>query len=938
MKLPRSLVLVYFAVALAGAPAVAQERRPMGHEVWDSWKRIEEERLSDDGRWLLYALTVLDGDVELRVHSLESDRTFAIPRGRDARFSADSRYVVFLIKPQDSIVKALRRTETEASALPNDSLGVLDLRTGEVTRVDSVESFELPEDGGAWVAYHRPGASRDSAAGNEEDDQKREAGTDLVLRDLAAGTETAFPHVTVYTASKPGNRLAFARSTDDGSGDGAFIVDPASGAATAIMEGEGHYVKLAFADDGQQLAFLSDHEDYAADQPAFRLYRWREGSPQAVELARATTRGVPAGWWISEHGDVEFSSSGGRVFFGTAPRPVPKPEEVPEWEKVELDVWHWRDPLLQPMQLLQREDELKRTYRAVVLEDGRVVQLADESMPTVTVADDGDGDVAFSASNVPYRREISWDSPRYFDLYVIDVPSGERREVYERLQGNARLSPQGTSIAWWDGNARAWFALAVDGREPVNISAAVPTRLDNELHDWPYLPDPYGMAGWTEDDGSILVYDKHDVWALDVTGRSDPRNVTEGVGRRDNLRLRYLRVDPEEDAIALDSPIFLSALDLGDKSGAIYVDRVRGTRPPSRLVGSNHLYRGVQKARDADVLMYTRESFREFPNLWVSGLTFRDARRISDANPQQAEYAWGDAELVHWRSVDGRPHEGLLFKPDGFDPSHQYPMMVYFYEKNSDGLNAHRAPFIGGSSINVTFYVSRGYVVFVPDVHYRVGYPGESALNSVVSGVLSILEHGYIDPARVGVQGHSWGGYQVAYLVTRTNIFAAAEAGAPVSNMTSAYGGIRWASGMSRMFQYEKTQSRLGGTLWNARARYIENSPLFWADKVETPLLMMHNDADGAVPWYQGIEFFVALRRLEKPAWMLNYNGEAHGLRKTQNRRDWQVRMQQFFDHYLLDAASPVWLEEGIPAVAKGLTDGLELVTEPTASGSGRGN
>jgi dipeptidyl aminopeptidase/acylaminoacyl peptidase len=224
--------------------------------------------------------------------------------------------------------------------------------------------------------------------------------------------------------------------------------------------------------------------------------------------------------------------------------------------------------------------------------------------------------------------------------------------------------------------------------------------------------------------------------------------------------------------------------------------------------------------------------------------------------------------------------------------------------------------------------VSRGYLVFNPDIPYRIGYPGESAMTSVVPGVLSLIAKGFVDQNHIGVQGHSWGGYQIAYLVTKTNIFKAAEAGAPVANMISAYGGIRWSTGMSRMFQYEKTQSRIGGTLWEQPLHFIENSPIFWADKVQTPLLMMHNDQDGAVPWYQGIEYFTALRRLGKPAWMINYNGEDHGLLKLANRKDWTIRMQQFFDHYLKGDPPPVWLEQGVPAVMKGKTLGLELITD----------
>ncbi len=508
----------------------------------------------------------------------------------------------------------------------------------------------------------------------------------------------------------------------------------------------------------------------------------------------------------------------------------------------------------------------------------------------------------------------------------------------QNLQANAELSPEGKFIGWWDGHEFAYFAVPTAGGEPVNVSRGIPHPVHNELHDWPMIPYPYGDAGWTENDQWFLVYDKHDIWAIDPTGRRAPRNVTEGVGRERNLRFRYVRLDPEQEAIPESEPMLLRTLDLTSKATGFHRDRVRGEEQPRELVMADHWFGFPRKAADGEVVMLTRERFDEYPDLWVSDLVLEGMQKVSDANPQRSEYLWGTAELVEWRSTDGKPLQGILYKPENFDPTEKYPMMVYFYEKMSDNLQRFRGPGPGSSSISVSFYVSRGYVVFIPDVHYRVGYPGESALDCVVSGVLSVLEKGFVDPERVGVQGHSWGGYQIAYLVTQTDIFAAAEAGAPVSNMTSAYGGIRWGSGMSRMFQYEKSQSRIGGSLWEARPQYIENSPLFWADKIDTPVLMMHNDEDGAVPWYQGIEFFVALRRLGKPAWMLNYNGEPHGLRKYQNKKDWAVRMQQFFDHYLLDAPAPVWLADGVPAVQKGKTLGLELVEkkEQVTTGVGR--
>jgi dipeptidyl aminopeptidase/acylaminoacyl peptidase len=321
-------------------------------------------------------------------------------------------------------------------------------------------------------------------------------------------------------------------------------------------------------------------------------------------------------------------------------------------------------------------------------------------------------------------------------------------------------------------------------------------------------------------------------------------------------------------------------------------------------------------------------NFNEYPDLWMSGLDFGDPKKLTTANPQQNDYNWGTVELIQWTSADGVELDGLLYKPENFDPGKKYPMVVYFYERYSDRLHSHNTPRPSRSTVNFTFYASNGYLVFVPDIVYKNGFPGQSAYNSIVSGTLKLIENPWVDAGRIGIQGQSWGGYQVAYLVTQTNMFAAAMAGAPVSNMTSAYGGIRWGSGMSRMFQYEGSQSRLGGTLWEKPWRYIENSPVFFADKVETPLLMMHNDEDGAVPWYLGIEYFVALRRLNKPVWMLTYNGAPHNLKRRADCKDLSIRMLQFFDHYLKDAPAPVWMEYGIQAVDKGKKMGYELIKD----------
>lgn len=924
---------------------LAQEKQPLDHDVYDIWNRVAEQALSNDGDWALWSSGPVEGDATLDIRSLPADLSYTIARGTNAAFSADSRFAAFHIKPPQEAIRAAKLEKKKADEQPKDSLGILNLNTGDLALVARVKSFKLPEEGRGWIAYllekplpdttqtEEPEEAEEPEAeeGEEEAEKKKDKkpGTPLVLRSLTSGDETRIADVTDYHFTKDGRFLAYSVSSEDGAADGVFAIDVASGTTTTLMTGEGHYVQLALDESSSHIAFLSDRDDYAADQPSFTLYHGQLGSDGAAALATEGTAGVPADWWVSEHGTLSFSENGTRLFFGTAPRPAPEPEEddVLQEEQVKVDIWNWKDPLLQPMQLVQKSREEKRTYRAVVhLEDNnRVVQLASEALPNISLGQDGDADVALGYTNMPYRQAISWDWPRYYDVYRVDITTGEAVQVMERVQSVPQLSPKATYLTWWDRDAVAWFAMPTAGGEPINLTGTIPHPVYNELHDWPYKPNPYGNAGWTEDDALFLVYDKHDIWATDPTGRQAPRSITEETGRAEDLRFRYIRLDREADAIAPNEPMLLSAFGIYSKQDGFYRDRVRGARAPEQLVLEDRNFSTPRKAKEADRLLFTRSSFQEFSDLWVSSLDVADMERISDVNPQQKDYLWGTAELVEWTSLDGQPLQGRLYKPENFDPNTKYPTMVYFYEKSSDGLHSHIIPQVHGSIINIPFYVSRGYVVFVPDIPYKIGYPGESAMNAVMPGVTHLISQGFIDADNIGVQGHSWGGYQIAYMVTRTNLFKAAEAGAPVSNMISAYGGIRWASGMSRMFQYERTQSRLGGSLWETPMRYFENSPIFMADKIETPLLMMHNDDDGAVPWYQGIELFVAMRRLGKPAWLINYNGEPHNLRQDHNRRDWAKRMQQFFDHYLQGAPAPMWLSEGVPAIQKGKTLGFEI-------------
>ncbi len=962
-----SLALV--AMFIGASPVIAQQAKPaLDHEDTYRWNAIQGRVLSADGAWLAYVLEPWDGDPTLVVTRTDGSEQGRF-RGRSPTFTRDSRFLAFEVPPVGATVDSLKLDGKKGDQLPGDSLAVLNLGIAfdeggaGVFRAGPIDSFSIPEDGGAFIAYRLSdppdadeGEGEEEAQPDEEEETERSAeykkrhekedGTPLVLRDLAAGNEFRFDDVVSYLFADGGTRLAYVASTEDAGGDGLYLVDPSDGVRTEVMAGEGHYLQLVFDEAGDRLAYLSNAGQWDQDQPAFALYSTAVVQPNAERVADHGSTGMPAGWWVSEHGDVSFDKTGSRVFFGTAPRPEPEPDEkVLDEDLVRLDVWNWKDPYLQPMQLVQADQERDRTYLAVSHQGrDRMIQLASPAVPDIALTEDATEPSVLGTTDAPYRQEVSWDG-RYEDAYSIDVGTGERRMIVERVRGfgGASVSPGGQYAYWWDEAGRDWKAARMDGSgEAVSLTGAIPVAFFNELDDHPQGPPPYGRPIWVEGDAALLAYDKHDTWRIDPTGRSAPVRITNG--RESGLRYRVIDLDSSPGGFGFgggssgavaEGELLLSVFDLATRGSGFARARTDGEGAPRTLVSGDLRYGRPTKAEDADRLVWTRESFTEFPDLWVSGPDFDDASRLTDVNPQQSDYRWGSAELVRWLSNDRVPLEGILIKPDGFDPTKQYPMMVYFYERMSDGLHQYNSPVPNRASVRFSFYASRGYLVFIPDIPYEIGYPGESALDAVNPGVLSLLDRGFVDRDRIGVQGHSWGGYQIAYMITKTNLFAAAEAGAPVANMTSAYGGIRWQSGMSRAFQYERTQSRIGGTLWEERDRYLHNSPLFFADKIQTPLLMLHNDQDGAVPWYQGIEMFSAMRRLQLPVFMLNYNGEGHGLGRQPNQVDWAIRMQQFFDHYLLDAPAPEWMVDGVPAVAKGRESGLDLVEKKVSAEGG---
>ena len=890
----RHLKYLAFVACLGSlSPAFAQNAsKSLTIDDLVTWQRITDREISDNGKWVACKMEPWEGDATVYLYAAQGQETATFSPADKFAFSASSGYLVVTQTPGKSTVDSLKVLKTKEDKMPMNTLVIYSV-AGKKETIDSLKTFKLADEAD-WIAYQR--GRKDST---------------LYVRSLDGSKTFQFPTVTDFQFAKKSGMLYYTSAAEGEAG--IFTLNPEKGSPALIKEGKGVFKQTTFDEKGERLAFL-----YCADKDssykALSLWLSEHNAP-AKEIATRGNRAFPAEWVINENGMLQFSKSASRLFFGTSPEPRQKDTTQLAENRPNVQVWSWDEPVQYTVQNYNKEKDLRKSYQAVYnLGNGSIFQLANEELPNIQLGNEGDAPLALLSTSRPYSLSSMWEARTRSDYYTVSLDNGERKQIAQADYGRFRLSPQGKYAYWYGETDSCWYTIALAEGKQYRLTTPESFPAWDEENDVPDYPYAHGAAGWTANDQNLLIYDRYDIWKFDPTAATPPINLTVN-GRKEKLSYRLDHLDKEARFIELGKPQLLKGFNEATKGYGFYNARLSAPAAPKTLLAGNYMLRSINKAKNTDDVIYTMETFQQYPDIHYSTLAFKKSVQLTHGDKQQEGFIWGTAELVSWISLDGRPLEGVVYKPANFDPNKKYPMMVNFYERNSETLYNYRMPEPHRSTIDYHLYNSNEYVIFNPDIRYVDGYPGESCYNCLMPGITMMIAKGYIDEKGIGAQGHSWGGYQVAYLATRTNLFSAIESGAPVVNMFSAYGGIRWGSGMARSFQYEHTQSRLGATPWSSPLRYLENSPLFTMDKVQTPILIMHNDADGHVPWYQGIEYFVAMKRLGKPCWLLNYTGEPHWPMHMANRIDFQRRMFQFFNHYLKNDKMPKWMSEGVPAV-----------------------
>jgi len=891
------------------------------------FRSIQEPVISRNGDWIAYIAKPDRGNPMLYVQSTRSETVWEREQGNKPVFSDDARWVAAVKVPDFLEVENKKKQDK-----PKQGLYLLDLSAGQWLEFEKIQSFAFSKDS-VWLARlafpeEEEKEDREDSEGSQdpETDQdgkgKKSRGL-LTLRELSGGREIQIRSVGYYAFDPTSRYIVYTIVSNDGSENGVYarrLDTDVDKARVLVRLADGAFSQPVWSREVPRMAVVAAASESENEGTLWVWDAGKDNEPRPVT-------DIDPGYVVPLKNQLTWTRRGERLFFGSRPATTEssgekvekeKAEEVPQdpfdfgaiLKKKEVDVWHWNDPRIIPHQKKIWKQTRDRTFRTVLhVDEMQAVRLADEDLPHIMMSESNRWIGAWS--DVPYLKEITWEG-RFRDVYIIDLRSGEREKFARRLSSQPDHSPDGRFAVFYQD--RNWHLFDAESGQVRNLTAGLDFSFADEDHDYPSPAPGYGTGGWVEGNRAVLIYDKYDIWKF-PTGTGKATRITGGLGRKRKVTFRVVRTDPDREYWAPTETILLTGYHDRTKKWGFYSTGCEGDGLRI-LVEGNFRYRFLGKARDADAIIYTRESYREFPDIWLSNLALEDRRKLTDVNPQKADFAWGEAELVEWNSLDGIPLQGVLIKPGNYEPGRRYPVLVYFYRFFSQRLNEFN-PVVINHRPCFPFYAGNGYAIFLPDIRFEVGRPGFAATKCLVPGVQKLIDMGIADPHAIGLHGHSWSGYQTAFIITQTDIFAAAVAGAPVSNMTSAYSGIRWGSGLARQFQYEMSQSRIGGSLWEFPERYIENSPVFFADRIETPLLLMFGDEDGAVPWYQGIELYLAMRRLGKEAVFLQYRREPHHLRKYPNKLDYSIKMKEFLDHYLKGEPAPDWLVEGIPYQGK---------------------
>ncbi|HEY7567693.1 MAG TPA: prolyl oligopeptidase family serine peptidase, partial [Gemmatimonadaceae bacterium] len=935
-----AVVLAFLSVQLAAQPDRPATDARASTRVLDpgdlaNWKSIRATGWSLDGRVFAYQLAPNEGDAELVIKMVADGKETRFPIGELPGFaggfggppgasslvvSGDGKWVTFLKYP---LAKDAKRLRKERKPIQSSAV-IVDVASGKTREFERVRRFAFDGEKPTIVALHRysdtPAPTPPAAGATPAAAPSASSAADLLIVQLLGAQVTHIGDVNEFAFDDNGNYLAYTVETRDRFGDGVHLRN-AKTEVTKVLDSErAVYRRLTWADSGASLAVLRGIPDSAAADTNYSIVAWRDLAQPAVTYAPSEASGMPAGMRLSGERAPRWAWDRTAVYVGIAERRTTPPGDKPSPDVKAiagapgaiggpggagarddealptLIIWHGKDSRLQAQQQVEESRDKAFNYLAAFrVAEQKLVRLGNDSLRDVTLT--ARDRYAYGYDVREYERMGNIDGRRYRDVYAIDPRTGAARLLAKKslgigfFGGGMVSSPDGNRLLYWsDGNYNVYDLAAGTSK---NITAGAPVSFINKEDDHNVDRPPTPIVGWSKDAASVLLSDNWDVWKVPVAGGTAVNLTMNGRAQGTRYQRRIL-VDPKERGIDVTKPMHFAIY--GERTKKSGVARIDPGKPGAVTLLFEDAQYFASRPRDADVWFFTRQTFNEYPDYWTSDGTFKNARRLTEVGGQQKDVAWSSgSRLIDYVSDKGDSLQGALFLPANYQPGKKYPTVVYIYEKLSQGLHAYAVP-NETRAFNPSVYTSRGYAVLMPDIVYRVNDPGMSAVWCVVPAVKAAIATGIVDPANVGLHGHSWGGYQTAFLVTQTNIFKSAIAGAALTDMVSMYSSVYWNTGSANQPIFESSQGRFTGNFIDNYDAYIRNSPAFHAKNVQTPLMLLHNERDGAVDFNQGITYYNTLRGLGKDVLLLQYVGENHGLAQPENQKDYTIRMKEYFD------------------------------------------
>ena len=886
--------VILVGLTLFSQSATAQEKKPLTLDDYGQWNSIRNTSISPNGIWATYSYVPNDGDSRLYIREVEGDTLHSAINGKSVDFSLDNKWVAYLTDPAEK--------EKKEGTPSTSTLELYNLTSNTVEKVANTSSFSFSETSN-YIAIHKNAADKKAA----------HSGRDLFLKDLKGSNSLNIGNVDSYAFNETGSLFAYVVDADGDNGNGVYVVDLNGLRTWPLHTGSHSYSQMTWNEKGNQLAVLFGNTKDGNVERDNTLY-WSAnlssgmttaGTPNVFSVSSANN--YPTNMVMSEYSRLTWNESNTQLYFGIRAQEteLKKDDEL----KANVDVWHWKDERVQSVQMIQAGRDRRSTRSAVLnLGSKAFFQLETDDMPSVNASDKSKW--AVGQSDVKYRSDVNLPG-NYDDIYRINTQTGQKTLIAEKVYWKMGISPNG-QWTLFSRNGEV-FGYNFNSEQTTNLTAKTGVSFQDIAHDVSTEKPSYGLGGWSLNGQWVLLNNKFDVWAVSLTS-AKAENLTQGMGSASDIRFRLYQLDREAEGYDLKKPIMLSAYGEWTKKSGYY--SVEMGKKPEQLIFEDKMIGRPTKAEQADKLMFTQETFVDFPNYYVADLSFNNPRMITDANPQQANYKWGKRVLVDYTDQRGHKLQATLALPADYEPGKKYPMVMYFYEKMSQRHHQYSMPTYDDRP-HMSTYASNGYLVLMPDIIFDEGKPGSSALDDVTSSAQKVIDLGYADPERIGLQGHSWGGYESSFIVTQTDMFATVVTGAPLTNLISMHNVAYKRTGSLNGPIIQWSQGRMGVSPWENMELYRSQSPVHQAEGIKTPFLILHGTADGAVDWLQGLEFYTTARRLGKEVILLSYPDEPHHLGKEENQKDFQIRMKQYFDHYLKDAPAPLWMTQGVPNLDK---------------------